>query len=30
MAWSDKTEQFAIKGGENLFVSIDLESREYR
>ena len=29
MAWGDKIEQFAIKQGENLVVSVDLESREY-
>ena len=29
MAWSDKIDEFAIKEGENLTVSIDLESREY-
>ena len=29
MAWSDKIDEFAIKAGENLVVSIDLESREY-
>jgi hypothetical protein len=29
MAWSDKINEFAIKEGENLVVSIDLESREY-
>ena len=29
MAWSDKIDEFAIKEGENLLVSIDLESREY-
>ena len=29
MAWSDKIDEFAIKQGENLVVSIDLESREY-
>ena len=29
MAWSDKIDEFAIKEGENLVVSIDLESREY-
>ena len=29
MAWSDKIDEFEIKEGENLVVSIDLESREY-
>ena len=29
MAWGDKIDQFEIKQGENLVVSIDLESREY-
>ena len=31
MAWGDKIDQFNIKvtSGENLVVSIDLESREY-
>ena len=29
MAWGDKIEQFAIQQGDNLTVSIDLESREY-
>ena len=29
MAWSDKIDEFAIKEGENLVASIDLESREY-
>ena len=29
MAWSDKIDEFGIKEGENLIVSIDLESREY-
>ena len=29
MAWGDKIDQFNIKKGENLVVSIDLESREY-
>jgi len=29
MAWGDKIDQFAIKHGENLLVSVDLESREY-
>ena len=29
MAWGDKIDQFAIKQGEGLMVSIDLESREY-
>ena len=29
MAWSDKIDEFAIKEGETLTVSIDLESREY-
>ena len=29
MAWGDKIDQFNIKQGENLAVSIDLESREY-
>ena len=29
MAWGDKIDQFAIKQGEDLVVSVDLESREY-
>lgn len=29
MVWGDKIEQFAIHKGDNLTVSIDLESREY-
>ena len=29
MAWSDKIDEFAIKEGENLVVSVDIESREY-
>ena len=29
MVWSDKIDELAIKEGENLTVSIDLESREY-
>jgi hypothetical protein len=29
MAWGDKIDQFNIKQGESLTVSIDLESREY-
>ena len=29
MAWGDKIDQFAIKQGEDLIVSVDLESREY-
>ena len=29
MGWSDKIDEFEIKEGENLVVSIDLESREY-
>ena len=29
MAWSDKIDEFAIKEGEQVVVSIDLESREY-
>ena len=29
MAWGDKIDQFNIKQGETLAVSIDLESREY-
>jgi hypothetical protein len=29
MAWGDKIDQFDIKQGEDLVVSIDLESREY-
>jgi hypothetical protein len=29
MVWSDKIDEFAIKEGENLAVSIDIESREY-
>ncbi len=29
MAWGDKIDQFDIKQGDNLVVSVDLESREY-
>ena len=29
MVWSDKIDELAIKQGENLSVSIDIESREY-
>lgn len=29
MVWGDKVDEFGIKQGENLGVSIDLESREY-
>jgi len=29
MAWGDKIDQFNIEQGENLAVSVDLESREY-
>ena len=29
MVWSDKIDELAIKQGENLVVSIDIESREY-
>jgi hypothetical protein len=29
MVWSEKIDEFAIKEGEKLSVSIDLESREY-
>ena len=29
MAWGDKIDQFNIKQGETLEVSVDLESREY-
>ena len=29
MAWSEKIDEFAIKEGESLTVSINLESREY-
>ena len=29
MAWGEKIDQFAIKRGEELVVSVDLESREY-
>ncbi len=29
MVWGDKIDQFDIKQGENLVVSVDLESREY-
>ena len=29
MAWGEKIDQFAIKRGEDLVVSVDLESREY-
>jgi hypothetical protein len=28
-AWSEKIDEFSIKKGENLVVSIDLDSREY-
>ena len=30
MVWNDKTGELAIKQGENLAVSIDTESREYK
>ena len=29
MIWSDKIDELAIKQGENLVVSVDIESREY-
>ena len=29
MVWSDKIDEFAIKEGENLVISVDIESREY-
>ena len=29
MAWGDKIDEFSIKKGESLVVSVDLESREY-
>lgn len=29
MVWGDKIDEFAIKGDEELSVSIDIESREY-
>ena len=29
MVWTEKIDEFAIREGENLVVSIDLESREY-
>jgi hypothetical protein len=29
MAWSDRIDEFSIKEGENLVVSIDIESREF-
>lgn len=29
MAWGDKIDQFQIKQGDNVTVSVDLESREY-
>ena len=29
MAWSEKIDEFAIKEGERLIVSVNLESREY-
>jgi hypothetical protein len=29
MAWGDKIDEFAIKDGEKLVVTVDLESREY-
>ena len=29
MAWADKIDEFSIELGENLIVSVDLESREY-
>jgi len=29
MAWSDKIDEFAIREGESLVVTVDLESREY-
>ena len=29
LAWGEKIDQFAIKQGESLMVSVDLESREY-
>ena len=29
MAWSDKIDEFAIREGESLVVTVDIESREY-
>jgi len=29
MAWGDKIDEFSIKQGEHLTVSVDIESREY-
>jgi hypothetical protein len=29
MVWSEKIDEFAIKVGENLVISVDIESREY-
>jgi len=29
MVWGDKINEFSIKEGENLVISVDLESREY-
>lgn len=29
MVWSDKIDEFAIKEGELLIISVDIESREY-
>jgi len=29
MAWGDKIDEFAIQEGEELIISIDIESREY-
>ncbi len=29
MAWGDKIDEFGIKQGDNLVVSVDLESREF-
>ncbi|MEH6497267.1 MAG: DUF3127 domain-containing protein [Pseudomonas marincola] len=29
MVWGDKIDDFSIKQGENLVISVDLESREY-
>ncbi len=29
MVWGDKIDEFAIKEGENLVISVDIESREY-
>ena len=29
MVWSDKIDEFAIKEGEILVISVDIESREY-